>query len=258
MKKIVWTMLLLVSAMAWGQDAFNGTWKIKLDSAKMPEKPDQIMLHNGRYTCSTCVPKVDVKADGTDQKVAGAKIYDTMSVQSVNDHQVKIVTKKDGKVIGEETTTVAPDGNTAVTEFTDHPPQGGPVTGKVTTERVGKAAAGASPISGSWRMKKVDTVSDNGLTITFKGTADGLQMSTPTGESYDAKFDGKDYPIKGSRAAEMVSLKKVDARTIEETIKRDGKVIATSHMSVASDGKLHVASTDKERGNTMTWVAEKQ
>ena len=258
MKKLVLTILLMVSAMAWGQDAFNGTWKIKLDSAKFPEKPDQIMLQNGRYTCSTCVPKLDVKADGTDQKVAGAKTYDTMSVQSINDHQLKMVSKKDGKVIGEETTTVAADGNTAVVEFTDYPAQGDPVKGKVTTMRVGKAAAGSSPISGSWRTKKVDTVSDNGLTITFKSTGTGLQMSTPTGESYDAKFDGQDYPIVGGRTPDMVSLKKVDARTIEETIKRDGKVIATSHMSVASDGKLHVATTDKERGNTMTWIADKQ
>ena len=49
-------------------------------------------------------------------------------------------------------------------------------------------------------------------------------MSQPTGESYTAKLDGKDYPAKGSYTYNSVSLKRVDYHTIEETDKREGKV----------------------------------
>ena len=33
--------------------------------------PEEYLLDNGAYHCLTCLPKVDVKADGTDQKVEG-------------------------------------------------------------------------------------------------------------------------------------------------------------------------------------------
>jgi hypothetical protein len=35
-------------------------------------KPDKYSLHNNMYECLTCVPKVAVKADGTDQ-MAGCR-----------------------------------------------------------------------------------------------------------------------------------------------------------------------------------------
>jgi hypothetical protein len=37
----------------------------------------------------------------------------------------------------------------------------------------------------------------------------GLSMSTPTGTSWEAKLDGKEYPVKGIYANETVSLKKL-------------------------------------------------
>lgn len=43
----------------------------KLDTAKFPTQPDQYWLRNKTYECLTCVPKVAVKADGSDQKVTG-------------------------------------------------------------------------------------------------------------------------------------------------------------------------------------------
>jgi len=39
-------------------------------------------------------------------------------------------------------------------------------------------------LSGSWRTSKVDSISNNGLTVTYQGTAEGLKMSDPNGNSY--------------------------------------------------------------------------
>ena len=56
----------------------------KLDTVKLPTKPEQYSLSKNMYECLTCVPKVAAKADGTDQKVAGHPYYDTIAVNVVN------------------------------------------------------------------------------------------------------------------------------------------------------------------------------
>jgi hypothetical protein len=86
-----------------------------------------------------------------------------------------------------------------------------------------------------------------------------MSMSDPLGDSYDAKFDGNDYPYKGDPGVTSVSLKKIDANTIEETDKRDGKVIFVSRITVSPDGQtLTMENTDKLRGTTAKFEAKKQ
>jgi hypothetical protein len=54
-------------------------------------------------------------------------------------------------------------------------------------------------------------------------------------------------------------VRKVDDRTLEETTKRDGKVVTVSRSTVSADGKtLNVVYEDKERGTTTTYQAKKQ
>jgi hypothetical protein len=84
-------------------------------------------------------------------------------------------------------------------------------------------------------------------------------MSSPTGESFTAKIDGKDYPVKGAYTFNAVSLKRVDARTLEETDKRDGTVYEVSKMTVSPDGKkMTVVSTNKLTDRTTTYTADKK
>jgi len=45
---------------------------------------------------------------------------------------------------------------------------------------------------------------------------DGFAMSEPTGDSYAARFDGKEYPFTGDPGVTSVSVKKIDETTIEE------------------------------------------
>jgi hypothetical protein len=86
---------------------------------------------------------------------------------------------------------------------------------------------------------------------------DQFTMTSPTGETYTAKFDGADYPVTGAHSYNGVSLKKINANTIEETDKRDGKVVDVSTMTV--NGKMMtVVDNDKATGRTSTYVAKKQ
>ena len=258
MKKLFLVLALLAPTMLFAQSPFDGTWMTKLDTAQFSQKPDRYLLNKGMYECSSCVPKYNVKADGTDQKVTGHPYYDTVAVKVVDDHTIEITQKKDGKTMGTDTDSVSSDGKTLTSKFVDQSLDK-PVTGEVTSTRVAKGPSGSHAVSGSWRTEKVNSVSDNGLTVTYQGTADGLKMSDPNGQSYDAKFDGKDYPINGDPGHTMVSLKRIGNDTIEETDKRDGKVVGISKMTVSSDGKwITIVFTDKQRGTTMTFKMEKQ
>lgn len=66
-------------------------------------------------------------------------------------------------------------------------------------------------------------------------------LSTSDDIDYTAKFDGKDYPITGT-GLDTVSLKRVDANTIERVGKEGGKVTETCTMKVSPDGKLLTVS----------------
>jgi hypothetical protein len=67
-------IVLVVSVPAIAQNVFDGTWKFNLNDAQFPKKPDVFLLQDGMYHCKTCVPPIDVKADGQDQPVRGTSL----------------------------------------------------------------------------------------------------------------------------------------------------------------------------------------
>jgi hypothetical protein len=263
MKKLLWIGLLgsfLMPVLVVAQSAFDGTWKVDMNKAQLPKKPDEYLLKDGMYNCKTCVPPVNIKADGQDQKVTGSPYYNSASIKVVDDRSIEETDKKDGKTVATSKSTVSPDGNTLVVEFSDSSDSNAdPVTGKAESTRVAKGPAGAHAISGSWRNSKVENMSDNALLVTFKLEGDTLTMSSPTGQAYTAKLDGTDAPYKGDPGINSVSVKRKGNDTIEETDKRDGKVINIARITVAPDGKsMTIAVTDKLHGTTSEFPAQKQ
>jgi hypothetical protein len=257
---LVLLVSLFLPALAVAQSAFDGTWKVDLKSAQFPKKPDVFLLQDGMYHCKTCVPPVDIKADGTDQTVSGNPYIDTMSIKVVNDHTIMETDKKNGKTVGTSKTTISSDGNTLNFEFTDSSDTNkDPVTGKGQETRVAKGPAGSHAISGSWRIAKMDSVSDNGLSILYKVAGDSLTMTSPTGQSYTAKLDGTEAPYKGDPGTTSVMVKRTGDNSFDETDKRDGKVISVAHVTVSADGKtMTIAVEDKLHGTTSQFKAMKQ
>ena len=263
MKKLLLFGLLIalvVSVPAIAQNAFDGMWKFNLNDAQFPKKPDVFVLQDGMYHCKTCVPPIDVKADGQDQPVEGHPYFDSVSIKVVDDRTIEEVDKKNGNTVATGKTTVSQDGKTANFEFTDSSnTNADPVTGKGTVTQVAKGPAGSHAVSGSWVTSKLDTLSDNGLMVTFKVEGDSLSMTNPTGQSYVAKLDGTDAPYKGDPGITSVSVKSRGENTIEETDKRDGKVINIARMTVGSDGKtMTLKVEDKLRGSNSQFTATKQ
>src|SRR5437773_869098 len=60
---------------------------------------------------------------------------------------------------------------------------------------------------------------------------------------WTAKFDGKDYPVKGDPGRDAVSMKKVDDYTLDITNKKASKVTTTIHAVYAHDGKSRTETT---------------
>jgi len=258
MKKLLF-LLLLMPVLAWAQSPFDGTWKVDLSKAKLPKKPDEYLLKDGMYECKTCKPEIKVKADGQMQPVSGHPYMDMMMVKVVDDKHVETASTKAGKAAGKDSMTVSDDGNTLTEAWTYYGnPTGGPVSGVDTYTRVGKAPTGANAISGSWREAKVDVATADALIFSFKSGGDSLSYSTPTGQSYSAKLDGKDVPYVGDPGTTSVSLKRI-GDSIEETDKRDGKAISVAKMTVSADGKtMTIEVDDKLHDTKATYIALKQ
>jgi hypothetical protein len=241
-------MVLVMPFALMAQSSFDGTWKVDLNSS-MPTKVNVWLLQNGTYRCTSCIPTIDVKADGQDQQVTG-QLYDTISVKVINHQTVEEIEKKNSQVVSDEKFTVSPDGNTATDEFANW---------KVSMVRVSKGPPGSHALSGSWKPLKMESISDKGLLITYKIEGDTLSMSRPTGESYTAKLDGTDAPYQGDPDTNGVSVTRIDEHTIEETDKLNGKAFNISRMTLARDGKsMSVSSKDLQDRTTNQLTMHKE
>jgi len=252
-------LVLLAPAAAVAQSNFNGTWKIDTSKERGSTKPYVYLLQNGMYHCSSCVPPINIKADGMDHKIVGSPYIDASSVKVVDERTVEITTKKGGKVVGTSKLAASADGKTLALAFTDSSnTNSDPVTGSATLKQVSPGPAGSHAVSGSWVLAKFNQ-SDNGLTFTIMVHGDEVMMSSPTGQSYTAKLDGPDAPYKGDPGTTSVSVKRVGANTIVETDKRNGKPIGVGHMTVSADGKtMTIVNTDELTGRVFHDVAVKQ
>jgi hypothetical protein len=257
--KMLFALLVIAPVVAPAADPLDGTWRFNLQSAQFGTKPEKFELADGIYKCFTCDPPLSIKADGQDQPYV-SPYTDTVSVRIVDPNTIELVHKKGGKVVASGKYTVSVDGKTATDEFT-RKAEGSdqPVTGSVQFVRVTNGPAGSHAVSGSWRAEKAGSFSENALTTTYKTTADGLSMTQPSGESFTAKFDGKDYPYKGDPGITAVSLKRINANTIEETAKRNGKAISRTRLTVSPDGRtLTAISHDLSTKDTESYTAQKQ
>ena len=119
-----------------------------------------------------------------------------------------------------------------------------------------QVAPAANPIFGTWKLDpakskfspgpalkgqtaKLDAV-DGGMKV----VADRIEPDgTATHFEWTAKFDGKDYPVKGDPGRDVVSVRKIDDYTLEITNKKAGNVISLLRAVYAHDGKSRTETT---------------
>jgi hypothetical protein len=252
------SLVALLPSLAWS-GPFDGTWTVAEGSMKVVGKPMTYLLADGMFTCGPCTPTYTVKADGKDHKVTGHAYYDYVSVSVLDANTIEIKTRMGEKPWAERKSVVSADGKTLTEEWVSHD-AATPHSGKDSYTRVAPAPAGAASISGSWEPNMAATsIPADYLTVTYSETADGLKMTTPSGQSYDAKFDGKQVLTEGDPGKTMVALKRIDSHTIEETDRRKGKITDIIISKVAADGKtMHISDKDPLHGTTTSFTATKQ
>lgn len=255
--RILVTALLLTPAVALAGSSLDGTWKTRLNSFEVTGKPDSFLLADGTYTCSSCNPPLTVKADGADHAVTGHAYYDSVTVKVINPNSVEITYHRAGKVSGKESGTVSADGKLFTVNFLNYDGSK-EVTGTYTEKRVSAGPAGAHAISGEWLAGQLTAGNEALRTVSYAMTADGFKMES-NGQSYDAKFDGKEYPVTGDPGHTTVTLKRLSANVVEETDHRQGKVTDVIHLATAADGKtIKIEDKDVAHGQTVTFTLDKQ
>jgi hypothetical protein len=235
---------ILLAPAGMSQSVFNGTWRPDPQTFGPTRKPDVIELANGVYECQTCTPPYKIKADGQDQALAGNPSYDTLSITTANDATVTKIAKKGGKVVLEAKVSVSADDKTKTEVQTLYALAARPMELTFHSSRVSAGSMHAHRISGGWRMTDLD-ISNHAEDAVFKVDGDVLSMSDRMGRSFSARLDGVEAPYVGTDDFASVSLKVIDDHTIEESDKKDGKVVKISLWAVSPDGKtMHVRFDD--------------
>jgi hypothetical protein len=120
---------------------------------------------------------------------------------------------------------------------------------------VNVAVAADDQHSGTWKMNPAKSNYSPGpaaksVNLKIESDANGIKIDAegtdgdgnPTHVQYDAKFDGKDYPVTGLPYAETVSVKRIDANTIQSTLKKGGQVVMTVTSTVSNYGKVRTST----------------
>ena len=89
------------------------------------------------------------------------------------------------------------------------------------------------------QTRTVKTEGDKQTQVIETVTADG--KSTRSHSTY--RLDGQDYPITGSVEFDSVAPKLVDESTIDGTLKRSGKAVATTSRALSKDRKTMTVTT---------------
>lgn len=96
-----------------------------------------------------------------------------------------------------------------------------------------------SPGPGPKNLTETIALDQDRYKLWANGTAaDGKTMHI----EFDAKFDGKDYPMIGVPWADMVSVKWIDAHTPQMIQKKDGHITITITCMVSADRKTRTCT----------------
>jgi hypothetical protein len=235
---------------------FEGTWRPDPQLPNATAKPESIQLVGGMYDCGGCRTPYKIKANGRDQAVPDNPVYDTMAISAVDPHTVKGIAKKNGTQVGEILITVSPDGTSKSekTTLTGVAPKPIEVTSRY--RRVAEGVPGSHAVSGAWQLIDTD-VTNHAEDTTFKFADGKLFMTDLMGGSYVAKLDGTQTAYAGNPQFDRVSVKLVNARTLDETDLKDGKVAQKRRWSMGADNNTIHARFDDTQGHIQEHTARR-
>jgi hypothetical protein len=114
---------------------------------------------------------------------------------------------------------------------------------------------------GTWKLNEARSKFPPGATknniVVYAAMGDGVKITVdgvsgdgkPTHSEWAGKYDGKDYPVIGDPGSDARSYKKVNERTLDFAVKKDGKTLLTGRVVVSADGKSRTVTTTETDSN---------
>ena len=126
-------------------------------------------------------------------------------------------------------------------------------------------AQGTDRVAGTWQLnvaksKYEGAAAPKTQTTTLHAVEGGLHEivervnadGSTTRWEVTAKYDGRDYPVKGDPSRDTVAMTKVDQNTVDIVNKKGGAVVSRMRILVAADGKTRTNTvTDPSGKKTM-------
>lgn len=238
--------LLLVAGLAasalWAaNDPFVGQWKLtKYNDVMKVTNADA-----NKYTFNFGGGDETIALDGTDQPGYSGT---TLAVTAEGPNTWKVVRKQNGRMLLTATWNLSEDGNTLRDHYTEFAPNGSPST----ADYVYKQTAKGPGFTGRWESM-IEPLNEVIMLQVRPYEGDGLSFIIPSEkETTNLKLDGKDYPKAGSDPSKVsvLSSRRMNARTVEITNKRNGKITDTRQFQLSSDLKtltmtVHTAGNDE-------------
>lgn len=263
MKRAIFTYAvaaLLLPACALAHSEFDGAWKLDPPTLRISHGEHTVIsLQNGVYRCDGCqAATISIKADGVDHDVVGDPDIDTVAADVINDHSIRTIDKKAGKVVSTSTDTVAADGQHLTISFTNEGAR--PRSGTYVMQRIGAAAPGQHPVAGTWRFDHHVKLNDATDVIVLKLVGDTITVGIGgTSESFTATLGGAAVPF-AYRSGEgtTVSVQRVGPHSLRESFMRHGKVTLTRTVTILPDGRtMQMTVHNLHSGSVTTMLHDK-
>jgi hypothetical protein len=140
-----------IAAGLWAADPMVGTWKLNLAKSRYGTRPapksnsiewtesggtfHYVAKGVGADGQSTLVEIPAFKFDGKDTKIMGTPVADTVAFTRTDPDAYSVVSKKAGKVVGSNKSTVSKDGKSVTTVWTGADQDGKPQTWTTVIEK---------------------------------------------------------------------------------------------------------------------------
>src|SRR5262245_8089832 len=110
---------------------------------------------------------------------------------------------------------------------------------------------------GTWKLNeaksKIPAGAPKNNMVVYEAAGDNVKITVdgvdpdgkPTHNEWTGKFDGTDYPVTGNPNSDTRSYKKIDDRTLELTVKKDGKVTISGRIAVSADRKSRTVTESR-------------
>jgi hypothetical protein len=248
-------MLAFAGGLAAAESPFAGTWK--MNPAKSKLTGDTMKFEktpSGKIRSSASGVSYTFNVDG---KEYTGPFGEAIVWKQIDDSTWETTYTQKGILLSTDTTKLSPDGKTLTVVSKGTKPDGETFQDTTVYERI----AGEKGLLGRWRDKEVKVSAPETLEIKPFGPNGLLMTSLGYKWTFEAKFDGKDYPVTGPTVPAGLTgvLRHIGSHSLHLVVKKSGKALFRETYTVSRDGRtLTIVGTPVAVDEPYSEVFERQ